>query len=234
MQLLLVSIPTYLVRRLQSVLNAVARLIYHLRPHDHITEALATLHWLRVPKRVQYKIAVLTYKVLHDSAPLYLAPLVAVADLPGRRALRSASTSRLIIPPIKLSTVYCWQPYLSGCCSSSFERPARGRHLIVITAVFPASTKDSSFSTILWLLVWHRYADSLKIPPKINEAQKRALCYRVSALTDVKASMPQCGIRSSGAFMPGGLHAGICHAFIHDEVVGTICIYPRRQSRRRG
>ena len=34
-----------------------------------------------------------------------LGPLVAVADLPGRRALRSASTSRLVVPPIKLSTV---------------------------------------------------------------------------------------------------------------------------------
>ena len=104
----LVGIPAYLVRRLQSVLNAAARLIYHLRPHDHITDALATLHWLRVPERVHYKIAVLTFKVLHrlhDSAPRYLGPLVAVADLPGRRALRSASTSRLVISPIKLSTV---------------------------------------------------------------------------------------------------------------------------------
>jgi len=102
-----VGIPTYLVRRLQSVLNAAARLIYHLRPHDHITDALATvtLHWLRVLERVQYKIAVLTFKVLHDSAPRYLGPLVAVADLPGRRALWSASTSRLVIPPIKLSAV---------------------------------------------------------------------------------------------------------------------------------
>jgi len=40
--------------------------------------------------------------VLHDNAPRYL---VAVADLPGRRALRSASTSRLVAPLIKLSTV---------------------------------------------------------------------------------------------------------------------------------
>jgi len=35
----------------------------------------------------------------------YLVPLVAVADLPGQRALRSASTSRLVAPPITLSTV---------------------------------------------------------------------------------------------------------------------------------
>ena len=66
---ILVGIPAYLVCRLQSVLNAAARLIYHLRPHDHISDALATLHWLRVPECVQFKIAVLMFKVLHDSTP---------------------------------------------------------------------------------------------------------------------------------------------------------------------
>ena len=144
----LVGIPTYLVRRLQSVLNAAARLIYHLRPHDHITDALATLHWLRVPERVQYKIAVLTYKVLHDSAPRYLAPLVAVADRPTWSAC-SAVSKYQPLGNTAHQTVYCWQPCLSGCCSSSLERSARGRHLVVITAVFPASTKDSTFSTIV-------------------------------------------------------------------------------------
>jgi len=39
---------------------------------------------LRVPERVQYKIAVLVYKVLHGLAPQYLGPLNYVADLPGR------------------------------------------------------------------------------------------------------------------------------------------------------
>jgi len=135
----------------------------HLRPHDRITDALTTLHWLRVPERVQYKIAVLTYKVLHDSAPRYLGPLVAVADLPGRRALRSASTSRLAWSYRPSDYLYCWQPCLSGCCSSSLERSARGRHLIVITTVFPAQLKTHLFQLsypllILWLLVWHRYS----------------------------------------------------------------------------
>jgi len=37
---------------------------------------------------------------LHGSAPRYLGPLVPVADLPGRRALRSAGTSRLSVPSI--------------------------------------------------------------------------------------------------------------------------------------
>ena len=50
----------YLVRRLQSVLNAAARLIYHMRSADHITDALVSLHCLRVPERIEYKIALLT------------------------------------------------------------------------------------------------------------------------------------------------------------------------------
>ena len=44
--------PAYLMFRLQSVLNAAARIIFHLRRCDHITEAVMSLHWLRVPERI--------------------------------------------------------------------------------------------------------------------------------------------------------------------------------------
>ena len=101
----LVGLPTYLMRRLQSVQHAAARLIFNLKRSDHITDALISLHWLRIPERIRYKVAVLTYKVLHGSAPRYLGPLVRVADLPGRHALRSAGTNRLVVPSVKLSTV---------------------------------------------------------------------------------------------------------------------------------
>ena len=46
---------------------------------------LAVLHWLRVPQRVDFKIAVMAFRVLHGLAPPYLDQLVRVADLPGRR-----------------------------------------------------------------------------------------------------------------------------------------------------
>ena len=101
----LVGLPAYLVRRLQSVLNATARLIYRMRSADHITDALACLHWLRVPERIDYKVAVLTYKVLHGSAPQYLGPLVPVADQPDRRKLRSWWHNRLMVPSVRRSTV---------------------------------------------------------------------------------------------------------------------------------
>jgi len=71
----LIGLPVYLVRPLQSVLNAAAKLTHHLRRSDHISDVLVCLHWLRVPEQVQYKIAVLMYKVLHELTPQYFSQL---------------------------------------------------------------------------------------------------------------------------------------------------------------
>ena len=76
-----------------------------------------------MPERVQYKIAVLVYEVLHGLASQYLGPLTYVADLPVRRPLRSAGTNRLAVPPVKLTTV-ANQPDFPGCRSTDLERPA--------------------------------------------------------------------------------------------------------------
>ena len=84
---------------------AAARLIYGLRHSDRISDALISLHWLRAQERVRFKTAVLMYKATHGTAPSFLSQLVRVADLPGRRSLRSARTNRLLVPSVKLSTV---------------------------------------------------------------------------------------------------------------------------------
>jgi len=54
-------------------------------------------------------------------------------------------------PPSRAAhqTVYCWQPCLSSCRSSSLERPAKGRRLIVIITDFPSSIENSYFSTFI-------------------------------------------------------------------------------------
>ena len=70
-----------------------------------IMPCIISLHWLRAQERVRFKTAVLMYKATHGTAPSYLNQLVRVADLPGRRSLRSARTSRLLVPSVKLSTV---------------------------------------------------------------------------------------------------------------------------------
>jgi len=64
-----------------------------------------SLHWLCIPQRIEYKIAMLTYEALYESAPRYLSPLVPVADLPGSLALHFAGINRLSVPSVRLSTV---------------------------------------------------------------------------------------------------------------------------------
>jgi len=101
----LVGLPAYLIRRLQSVLNAAARLIFHLRRSDHTSDALVCLLAADIPERVEFKIAVLTHKVLCGVAPWYLGPLNRVADVSGRRSLRSSGTNRLVVQPFRLKSV---------------------------------------------------------------------------------------------------------------------------------
>jgi len=45
------------------------------------------------------------YKATHETAPSYLSQLVRVADLPGRRSLRSARTNCLLVPSVKLPNI---------------------------------------------------------------------------------------------------------------------------------
>jgi len=68
-----------------------------------------------------------------------------VSGISCRWPARSASsTVSKYQPPSGAAhqTVYCWQSCLSGCRSSSLERSARDRRLIVITADCPPSIKN--------------------------------------------------------------------------------------------
>jgi hypothetical protein len=77
-----------------------------LRRSDHITDTLASFHWLRAPQRVQFKLAVLTFSALHGLVPDYLSSeLRRIADIQTRPRLRSSASGWLEIPPTDLKTV---------------------------------------------------------------------------------------------------------------------------------
>jgi len=102
----LAGLPTNLLNRLQSVLNAAARSIASLHHWDHLTDTLVSFHWLHAPERINFKLAVLVFQALHGTAPRYLSDLLRhVADLPSRRRLRSATSSQLDVRPSHLVTV---------------------------------------------------------------------------------------------------------------------------------
>ena len=92
--------------RLQSVMNAAARLVCSARKYEHITPLLRDLHWLRVPERIEFKFSVLVFRCLHGMALPYLASeLRRVADVDTRKRLRSSSTSALVTPSSYRTTI---------------------------------------------------------------------------------------------------------------------------------
>ena len=71
--------PKNVIKKLQSVQNAAARLITRSRKCDHITPILFDFHWLPVSERIKFKVLLLTFKALHQQS----------------RSLRSSSTFSL-------------------------------------------------------------------------------------------------------------------------------------------
>ena len=78
----------------------------NIRRSEHITDALISLHWLRVPERIIFKVATLTFRALHVTAPPYMtSQFTRVADMPNRRRLQSALSNQLDVPSFRLPTV---------------------------------------------------------------------------------------------------------------------------------
>ena len=82
--------------RLQRIQNSVARAVVKAPKFSHITPNLKSLHWLKVNKRIEYKILSLTYKTLSTAQPADLHNLISVQP-PGRT--RSSSLVTITRPP---------------------------------------------------------------------------------------------------------------------------------------
>jgi len=98
----MVGLPVYLQRRLQSVQNAAACLIFRLRRSYHITDAL---QFRPTCAGAHYEVAVLTYRALTGDVPQYLRQFVRVADVPSCHRLRSSTSDDLIIPAVWLTYI---------------------------------------------------------------------------------------------------------------------------------
>ena len=63
-------------RRLQLVQNSLCRAVTRSSKFSHITPQLKKLHWLPVRYGVQFKIGLITYKILNQGTPVYLRELI--------------------------------------------------------------------------------------------------------------------------------------------------------------
>ena len=119
----LVGLPVYLQRRLQSVLNAAAHLVFRLRRYDHVMDALATLHWLPLPQHVDFKVAVMAFRVLHGLAP----PAGSCC-----RPAQSLPTSVSIVTSTACATITANNSRsvdISSCCITPLELTPKHLHL---------------------------------------------------------------------------------------------------------
>ena len=100
---LLYGLPSTEISKLQRVQNSAARLVSLSKKRDHVTPILQELHWLPVQYRIDYKIALLTFKALNGMAPSYLGELL-TRYIPSCK-LRSSS-GLLLRHPKKRKTMY--------------------------------------------------------------------------------------------------------------------------------
>ena len=99
---LLFSLPDYVINRLQLIQNSAARLVFCARKHDHVTPLLINHHWLKIQYRIQFKILLMTFKVLCGEAPSYLCDLI--TPYVPTRTLRSQNKVLLHQPRFHLES----------------------------------------------------------------------------------------------------------------------------------
>ena len=108
---LLYGMPDYIIKRLQRLLNAAARIITNLGKYDHITDAMKKLHWLPIESRIQYKVLVLVHACVHNIAPPFLSSLL-TSYVPSREM---RSSGKLIIhQPIPNMVTYGKRSFAYG------------------------------------------------------------------------------------------------------------------------
>ena len=89
---LLYGLPNCSFIKLQRVQNACARLIFTEGRYCQITPLLIKLHWLPIQSRIMFKILLLTFKILHGTAPAYMESLISLKPQSCYNLRRSSDT----------------------------------------------------------------------------------------------------------------------------------------------
>jgi hypothetical protein len=76
--------------------NSLPRVVCRVPKQHHISPHLQSLHWLKIPQRIQYKLCAITYTVLQQQQPTYLRTLI---NCQPARSTRSSSLVTIRRPP---------------------------------------------------------------------------------------------------------------------------------------
>ena len=98
---MLMGCPAVLINRLQRIQNVCAKLVLNLKRQkfDSAKDALHTLHWLPVSKRIDFKIACQVFKCLNGNGPAYLLDLLCEAPERARNTRSSSNYYKELCVP---------------------------------------------------------------------------------------------------------------------------------------
>ena len=73
---LLHGLPDKLINHLQRLQNIDARVVSRTSKFEHVTPVMYELHWLPVEMRIRFKLLLLVYQCVQQTAPTYLCELL--------------------------------------------------------------------------------------------------------------------------------------------------------------
>lgn len=146
---LLYGAPKDLLHGLQHVLNSTARIVYQSKKYDHIMPLLVGLHWPHTEQRINFKIVLITIKVLHNQAPTYLVDILII--IPQGYFVHMLKTCLGIkhkILKLIVGILLLWLSYHFGMFFPNLSKPRLKKHLS-LSAYYSHYTKNFELKWIV-------------------------------------------------------------------------------------
>ena len=117
--------------------NAAARLVFASSKCDHITPLLRQLHWLKVPWRIDCKLAVLVFMVWHRHTSLTNFTIQQSQSFEG-----VCVPLRLMNCLFPIHTLNLWRSSFSSHCCMDLELSSAAYHICSVTSCLLLSLED--------------------------------------------------------------------------------------------
>src|ERR1043165_7263504 len=181
---LFLNLESAQLKRLQLIQNSLARAVTRTPKHRHITPILKSLHWLKMPERIHFKVLSLTYNSLQYSKPSYLRDLFTIQPT---RSTRSSSVLTLSRPPVTTHLKFSNRALSSNATRLWNDLPPEFRTF----SVPPPSA----------LITYHYLPQApLSITPKTFHSKLKSLLFNNSYPADQKMFDELCGHADSPLF----------------------------------
>ena len=94
------ELPAYLLKKLQTLMNKTARMIFKKPFGEHVSPLYIQLHWLPIKARIQYKLCCLVHTAMHQGLPVYLRSKLQRLMYENINTRNSNAAFRLVQPAV--------------------------------------------------------------------------------------------------------------------------------------